>query len=355
MYRFLLATLLVLTSLTAQAAAEKNHFGFLGADLTKGNFTYLTAVGAGWMRPHPGPAVWEMMQSEDGGAYDWTRMDTVVTRAQNNNIKLLVTIWPFAAWDQVRHDNFERCEVSDNDIFLPNKEGEDKGQQDYLPAFRCNPYDWEEYEAWVEALVERYDGDGKQDMENLTLPVRYWEVMNEPDLPGSDELDFYQDGMDEYYTLLKRTFKAIRRSDKTAEVLIAGAAGSSTDQEGEFLDFYSNLFTAHPKTKQYFTVGNIHHISPEGDGDFNVGAYKNLLEDFGITKKPIWVTEAGAEGVTDTDTQKSLIRSNTKEAIASGAAKIFFIHYSFGDSFSDLAQSRAKKVYKKLIARWNTQ
>lgn len=332
--------------------ATTNHFGFLSGAMDDDNFQYLQAVGAGWMRPHPGPAVWEMIQAEDGGDYDWDHMDEVVTTAQDYNINLLITIWPFAAWDQVRKDNAPDCEVADTDEFLPNKEAEDKGRTEYIPAYRCNPYDWAEYERWVKAMVERYDGDGKRDMPKLTLPVTSWEVMNEPDLPGSDTLDFYKEGSDEYFILLRRTARAIRLADAAADILIAGAAGSSTEQDGAFLNFYSALFTAHPQAKKYFTIGNIHHISPEGDGDFNVSAYRALLDDFSIDK-PIWVTEAGAEGVTDATEQASLIKSNTREAMTAGAERIFFISYSFGENYSSAAQKRAKKIYKALISRWN--
>lgn len=343
MLYYLLSTLLL--------AATTNSFGFLGAALDNDNFEYLQAVGAGWMRPHPGPAVWEMIQSEDGGDYDWDHMDEVVTLAQDYDINLLITIWPFAAWDQVRKENAPDCEVSDTDEFLPNKEAEEKGRTEYIPAYRCNPYDWDEYQRWVKAMVERYDGDGKRDMPELTLPVTSWEVMNEPDLSGSDTLDFYKEGSDEYFILLRRTARAIRLADANADILIAGAASAELNQEGYFMDFYYNLFTAHPTAKKYFTVGNVHHISPAAETDFNVSVYQTLLDNFNIDK-PIWVTEAGAEGVSTTE-QKQYIRTATGEAITAGAEKIFFISYSFGEDYSSAAQKRAKKIYKALISQWN--
>ncbi len=361
-YQFLFMLLVMPLALGATTGENNNNsankFGFLGASLDDDNFGYLQDVGAGWLRPHPGPAVWEMMQVEDGGDYDWDFMDDVVTKAQTYNINLLITIWPFVAWDQVRYENSERCEVSEQDQFLPNEEASKKGRVEYLPGFRCNPYDWDEYERWVKAMVERYDGDGKRDMPKLTLPVRYWEVMNEPDLPGSDSLDFYKDGTDGYYKLLRRTALAIRRADKNANILIAGAASASTEQEGEMLNFYYDLFTAHPTAKKYFTIGNIHHISPESADDpiinayFNVNAYHTMLDEFNINK-PIWVTEAGAQGVNDADEQASLIKSNTKEAIQAGAKKIFFISYAFGEDYNSKALAQAKTIYKKLITKWN--
>jgi len=38
------------------------------------------------------------------------------------------------------------------------------------------------YEKWLTAVVERYDGDGKDDMKGLQFPVLHYEIGNEPDL-----------------------------------------------------------------------------------------------------------------------------------------------------------------------------
>lgn len=352
MHKYFASALLVLMPLTALAAKNNdNYFGFLGASMDNDNFEYLQSVGAGWMRPHPGPAVWEMIQTEDGGDYDWDFMDNVVKKANTHEINLLITIWPFAAWDQVRKADASACEVANTDEFLPNEEAEAKGRDEYIPGYRCNPYDWAEYQRWVRAMVERYDGDGRKDMPGLTIPVTYWEVMNEPDLPGSDTLDFYKEGSDEYYTLLRRTAKAIRRSDNDANIVIAGAAGPYVNQEGYFMDFYYNLFTDHPQAKKYFTIGNMHHVSKATENDFNVNVYQTMLDEFSIDK-PIWVTEAGAEGSSATE-QKQYIQSATGEAIQAGAERIFYISYAFGDNFGSAAQKRAKKIYRKLFKQWN--
>lgn len=335
------------------AAVENadNHFGFLSGAMDDDNFEYLQSVGAGWMRPHPGPAVWEMIQSEDGGDYDWDHMDEVVTAANSYDINLLITIWPFAAWDQVRKADPTACEVADTDEFLPNEEASEKGRTEYIPGYRCNPYDWAEYQAWVQAMVERYDGDGRKDMPDLTIPVTHWEVMNEPDLPGSETLDFYKEDSDAYYTLLRRTAKAIRRADADANILIAGAAGADLAQPGYFMDFYYDLLTDHPTAKKYFTIGNVHHVSVANETDFNVSVYQTLLDAFNIDK-PIWVTEAGAEG-SPADEQKQYVRSATNEAMQAGAERIFYISYAFGNNYGSASQKRSKKVYRKLITRWN--
>lgn len=41
------------------------------------------------------------------------------------------------------------------------------------------PIDEQKYIAFVRATVERYDGDGVEDMPRLVNPIKYWQVGNE--------------------------------------------------------------------------------------------------------------------------------------------------------------------------------
>ncbi|MBN2800500.1 MAG: hypothetical protein JXX28_15270 [Deltaproteobacteria bacterium] len=95
------------------------------------------------------------------------------------------------------------------------------------------PPDWEAYLAWVQATVERYDGDGVGDAPGLVGKVRTWEVDNEPDLHnfapprggrglGAAPADFCRP--DEYAEVLVRTAAAVRAADPAAEVIHGGLA-----------------------------------------------------------------------------------------------------------------------------------
>jgi len=77
----------------------------------------------------------------------------------------LATIWPFADWDQANWGG-----VSDTPLIF----------EDRLGRGRRKPYDMDAYRRFVLALVERYDGDGKDDMPGLKYPIKYWEASNEP-------------------------------------------------------------------------------------------------------------------------------------------------------------------------------
>lgn len=315
-----------------------NKFGFLGGGI--GETVGITERGAAWIRPHPGPFVWDMMQDGADSEIDFELGDEVVAAHDKAGIGTLATLWPFADWDQEDRDNASTCRVSDSDEFLPRND--EKGRGVYLPYYRCNPVDWTAYEAWVTAIVERYDGDGTNDMPGLEIPIKYWEVMNEPDLQyhsnlptgETDRLNFYKQGPAEYSTLLEHTYNAIKAADPSSYVLIAGAAGGSE----QFLGFYEEVFATDAAAGGHFDIGNVHCISNDRETrDYNVAVYKQMLSSAGIDK-PIWVTEAEAfYGATAEENYQNTLTS-TEGAISAGAKRIFFTRYTFADFRTDMSE-----------------
>jgi hypothetical protein len=73
------------------------------------------------------------------------------------------------------------------------------------------PKDVDKYQRWVRAVVERYDGDGIDDMPGLTAPIKHWQVDNEP--PRRRE---------GYADLVLITSQAVKQADPTAKILIGG-------------------------------------------------------------------------------------------------------------------------------------
>ena len=338
----------------AKQIDPNNKFGWLGGD--ENSFKYVSGQGAGWVRPHPGPAVWDMMQNKENKEIDFTNMDETVKNAQKYGVNLLITIWPFANWDQIKRSEASSCQVSSNDEFLP--QNDKKGRDSYLPAYRCNPSDWNAYKNFVSQVVERYDGDGVEDMEDLAYPIKYWEAMNEPDLDGGDRLDFYKQGYSEYAELLKNTYQAVKAADENAQVLIAGAAGS----DRRFLNFYENMFKSDSDIKNYFDIANIHCISNDnGANTFNVAQYKQMLRDNKIDK-PIWVTEAEMMRGSTLEENAQIAKNNVKGALTLGAQKIFFTRYDFADTRTDMSQKfepteeeqiRSDELYRDIIKSYN--
>lgn len=312
----------------------KNKFGWLSAG--PDDASMVNENGGAWVRPHPGGFLWDQIQSEKDKSYDFSVTDSDVAGYGEKEIGILATIWPFAEWDQVSRSDAAKCAVSSKDEFLPTGRAEkfakvkkETGQEikdaDYLPLHRCNPSDWEAYQKWVTAMVERYDGDGLSDMSGLKMPIKYWEVMNEPDLDtGPDgRLDFYKEDATAYAKLLVKTSEAIRAADPDAKILIAGAAGGND----QFLGFYREVLQ-NKETVDSFDIGNVHCISNDSYDSFNVEPYKNFLTSLGISK-PVWVTEAEAKISNNTDENATQVYNSTKKALELGAERIFYTMSDF--------------------------
>lgn len=303
-----------------------NRFGFLTGHPEAVEF--VEKSGAKWARPHVGPFLWEGIQESEDADYDFSWTDDSVVKHQESNIGMMITLWPFADWDQKNRENAEECMVDDIDEFLPDSQDK-KHAGNYLPWYRCNPYDWEAYLAWVKAVVERYDGDGENDMQGLKYPIKHWEVSNEPDLQWHDEFDeidtlnFYKQEPEDYAELLIKTSKAIKEANPEAKILISGAAGSNDNT----LEFYSRVFDVENSIES-FDIANVHCISSGDINTFNVAQYKKLLEEYNINK-PIWVTEADSIVSNDIDINATQTYYSSKGALDAGAEKIFFTMFEF--------------------------
>jgi len=352
------------TQATSSPAAASNQidpnnkFGWLGGADVKEEYEYVKSAGGGWMRPHPGPAVWDMMQKEENGEINFDGMDKVVQTSQEVGVNLLITLWPFAEWDQKNRPDADACRVSSQDEFLPKND--EKGRSSYLPEHRCNPNSWEKYETWVKKVVERYDFDGQDDMPGLKYVINRWEAMNEPDLswknagPESGRLTFYKQAPKDYGELLGHTNSAVKAADANAKVVIAGAAGASPEQLG----FYTQVFEQTPEAKNNFDIGNVHCISNDQlTKDLNVASYKKMLEQAGITGKPIWVTEAETMSENKTAQEHADdLKASIQAALATGAEKIFFTRYDLADTRKDMSKQKESRgeeesiqLYKQII------
>lgn len=299
-----------------------NKFGFLAG----GPDDYKTIIdtGAAWVRPHPGAFLWDSMQKSKLGKINFTETDQeIVQHYGDNNLAVLATLWPFAEWDQLSRTDSIQCAVSDTDEFLAKNDK--KGRGGYISAHRCAPTDWVSYAAWVTAVVERYDGDGLEDAPGLKIPVKYWEVMNEPDLPAGPDgrLVFWRDTPSKYAELLIKTSAAIKAADPEAKVVIAGAAGGND----QFLSFF-RVVLAQTGAKEAFDIGNIHCISNDSYDSFNVEPYKKLLAELGLNKQ-IWVTEAESIVSADPSVNATQTKNSTKKALDLGASKIFYTKQDF--------------------------
>ncbi|MFQ6122808.1 MAG: hypothetical protein ACE5LA_07125 [Dehalococcoidales bacterium] len=120
-------------------------------------------LGFWWDRAHPGPFSWHPVEPEKG-RYVFTKSDRYVREAQERGIQILATIWPFVDWDQDYWKSQPGWQPS-------------RGFEQELPTSRYKPHDTEAYQRFVKRLVERYDGDGQDDIPGLLYPIKYWEAL----------------------------------------------------------------------------------------------------------------------------------------------------------------------------------
>jgi len=289
----------------------------ISLDTVKVN-TYFTNTGdnidAYWMRSRW--FYWNDAEPEQG-TFDWEVADSFITEHLEMAECLLVVIFPFANWDQ------DACH---GDEYAADY-GKEKGGSIKVGA----PCDMDAYKSYLTALVERYDGDGVDDMPGLTIPVKYWEICNEPSMQGGvtggmgEELKFFVGTSEEYVEILKASYEVIKEADSEAKVLHAGIAG----MEQKFIDFWDPIY-ATAGIGDYFDIANIHTISTaETREDLFMDKYTKFLSKYGLEDKPIWITELQIGSLTDipedtTSFDRLMVRSSVF-SLALGADKLFHV------------------------------
>ena len=160
-----------------------SHFGALGNELD--------GFAGAWVRPLPGRFIWGLMEPSEGD-YLWKASDNWVRKWQEDRLGVLVMIWPFAQWDQ------NICHAEDPPVENPR----------VFPQYDSNlllrmypPCKPQSYSSWLSKVVERYDGDGFDDMPGLKYPIRHWEIGNEPDMQ-SPRHTLFQGDSEAYLNLL---------------------------------------------------------------------------------------------------------------------------------------------------------
>lgn len=293
---------------TIPASIESNCIGFVIGG--PGETAPVSRIGGAWARPHPGPFAWGFIETSRG-VFDFSRTDEWVREAGSNGVALVATVWPYADWDQAACRS-SACAVSAADTFYPQSKG---GFTDGIPKSRCAPCDTDAYKAFLTKLVERYDGDGVDDMPGLAVPVKYWEVLNEPEMQ-SDQLTFFKGTLQEYVAILKASYETIKAACADCKVLQGGAAGT----DASMLEYWNGVLGL--GAAQYFDIANIHYIKHGDLSTLNVQGFKALLAGKGVSK-PLWVTEA--EYASEAD-----IEGSVTGALAAGAGKVFFTQFKIG-------------------------
>jgi len=300
-----------------------SHFGFMHPE----HFSEMNELGVYWQRPHPGPFIWNSIEKEQQNR-NWKNVDDVVLESQGYHVNMLATIWPYADWDQ------KSCNLMlgyDRIKFFSE-----------LGDYRGKPCDLNSYMDFVETIVERYDGDGIDDMDGLVVPIKYWEVLNEPSM--QEDLCFFSGSAQDYVAILNATYTAVKKADPNATVLMGGMAGVYEEMKA----FWDQVFSM--QGDDYFDIANIHSIGT-GSEDLLSSDFNTYLMEHNISKK-FWITEAQLSGMDSKDQQDdsssdwpSYIVKTFIQAFANGTDKIFYVglEQAPGDSSSWLIKNDIKQ------------
>lgn len=202
-------------------------------------------IGATWMRTQFN---WRDIEQADG-SYNWTQSDQLVRDLHANNFRVLANV-----------------------TLIPT-----------------NLKTWEDidvhFRKFMQAFVKRYSSQG----------VSYYEIFNEPNLPGWGWLDrkTKPDGyIGEYAILLAVANQEIRKIDPTAVVVSGGI--SSDDVAGmPYPTFITTMLSF--GAKQCFDVFAFHPYGHEGKFGKTSAELHTLLGDDTKSITPIWFNEYGTD------------------------------------------------------------
>jgi len=198
---------------------------------------------------------------------------------------------------------------------------------------RCLPGSWmpvddAQYTAFVTATVERYDGDGVDDMPGLANPIKYWQVGNEPN----------EQIQSDFAGLQRITYQAIKQACPDCMVMIGGATSFPDNYVANFdANFapilaelggqYVDVFDFH----WYGTATGEYRLRDAATSQDVYDHIRTTLTANGFSPGlPIWITEMGAYSGDPADLPFAALPLQTERQQASDYFKRFIYPLSRG-------------------------
>jgi len=129
-------------------------------------------------------------------SYKWERLDSIVKEYQSAGFHIQMIIKASSPWGA---KGFASPPERWRKSYPPKKEH------------------WDNYYRFVYNLVDRYDGDGHNDMPGLRFPIRYYEIESEAQHPI-----FWAGTVDEYGRLLQTAYNAAKEAHPDTQIILAG-------------------------------------------------------------------------------------------------------------------------------------
>ncbi|MEW6443429.1 MAG: hypothetical protein AB1640_21025 [bacterium] len=172
----------------------------------------------------------EQKPPKDGvHVYDWSGLDDGVRQWQQYGVHILIGLSTGSGWAKAPpKDEVYVYTGGLVEWYTKNKLSDNLPKPEYA----------DDYRHYIHTLVERYDGDGVDDMPGLRFPVLYYQLGNE----YCNEI-FWGGTVEDYGTLLRETLEAARQAHPDVRIVLSGVSF------GEFRGFYDDEMD--PVTKAY--------------------------------------------------------------------------------------------------------
>ncbi len=280
---------------------------FFGLTILKTPMDYILAkeLKVSWVSMQP-IVIWWAHEPEVG-RFRWNKLDFQIKMLQKLGLDCTPVLIPVNAFGEKRKLLVEKLRGKNPIAFLRSPQS---------AKLKLYPYGkkmvlWKNF---LRRLVDRYDGDGKNDMPGLKYPVRYWHVVEEyPEKwIGSVKV---------YVNILKESYRTIKGEDPNAKVILIGLASNYARffayADGFIADEDAGVFSGRRYTrgeiarnrvfqreklnfeyilregKNYFDVADIHLYEEKLDFmDGKIEWLKSKMHSFGY-EKPIWCIEGG--------------------------------------------------------------
>lgn len=255
---WLLALLLVCSLLPAVPARAMDD-SFLGYnEHLQGYGDYqqlidqIEASGVKWIRLSIGWGGIETSKNSYNSAL-LAKWDDIVNRLNERGIQILGVLCYTAPWASSAPETAE-------------------GRDKYKPA------NWADWDSYVQFLANRYNGK-----------INYWEVWNEP-----DHASFWKSSVDDYYTMLQRSYGILKGVNPSNKVLNGGLAMTNGTTASYGLGTWFDTLMG-KGAGAYFDIISYHAY---GEMQALTNQHKGMMDivnkyPAALSGKKIWITETG--------------------------------------------------------------
>lgn len=288
---------------TTQGSIERNVFGIADLSLQDPvSVKFLKDLGIEWVRVE---MRWDRIQPEQQ-KYQWGEMDGIVERLRSADIKILALVNHPPVW-----------------------------------AHPIETFD-KDFSEFMRNIVQRYTVQG----------VHYWEIFNEPNLPGYGWPFRYEDrdfAIRFYSRVLETANIVIRKIDKDAVIFTAGFSPDGIDPfyflEGLYQTVGSKCFDVYA----FHPYGSLHKLPVLS------AQIREIMARYGDGKKPIWYNEFG----TGDDSERAELLKILSNQINDVDGFIWFTLHDwsrFGWNYGLLEYNWEKKsdydFFKEIYTKW---